>query len=177
MFDFSPKLINSARNAALVLLVLLIAWSLSESVQFFMFPPEEKFSRLPNGISTNNDPEVSSIDHVTALNLFGDASRSQTASFWSGPENENYCAFQPPKTTSRPRGNQGGQLLIQLFLVRERLCRVPESPMRHRMQHAPSLLLRRSRQLPDETRSSQSDKLSLRTRVDSKTTRKVHSRN
>ena len=77
MFDFSPKLINSARNAALVLLVLLIAWSLSESVQFFMFPPEEKFSRLPNGISTNNDPEVSSIDHVTALNLFGDASRSQ----------------------------------------------------------------------------------------------------
>ena len=42
-----------------------------------MFPPEEKFSRLPNGISTNNDPEVSSIDHVTALNLFGDASRSQ----------------------------------------------------------------------------------------------------
>ena len=77
MFDFSPKLINSARNAALVLLVLLIAWSLSESVQFFMFPPEEKFSRLPNGISTNNDSEVSSIDHVTALNLFGDASRSQ----------------------------------------------------------------------------------------------------
>jgi type II secretion system protein C len=77
VFDFSPKLINSARNAALVLLVLLIAWSLSESVQFFMFPPEEKFSRLPNGISTNNDPEVSSIDHVTALNLFGDASRSQ----------------------------------------------------------------------------------------------------
>mgnify|MGYP001188257984 FL=1 len=77
MFDFSPKLINSARNAALVLLVLLIAWSLSESVQFFMFPPEEKFSRLPNGISTNNDPDVGSIDHVTALNLFGDASRSQ----------------------------------------------------------------------------------------------------
>tara|TARA_Y100000758_G_scaffold73503_1_gene48934 strand:+ start:901 stop:1872 length:972 start_codon:yes stop_codon:yes gene_type:complete len=77
VFDFSPKLINSARNAALVLLVLLIAWSLSESVQFFMFPPEEKFSRLPNGISTNNDPDVGSIDHVTALNLFGDASRSQ----------------------------------------------------------------------------------------------------
>ena len=77
MFDFSPKLINSARNAALVLLVLLIAWSLSESVQFFMFPPEEKFSRLPSGISTNNDPDVSSIDHVTSLNLFGDASRSQ----------------------------------------------------------------------------------------------------
>jgi len=42
-----------------------------------MFPPEEKFSRLPNGISTNNDPDVGSIDHVTALNLFGDASRSQ----------------------------------------------------------------------------------------------------
>ena len=77
MFDFSPKLINSARNAALVLLVLLIAWSLKESVQFFMFPPEEKFSKLPSGISTNNDPDVSSIDHVTSLNLFGDASRSQ----------------------------------------------------------------------------------------------------
>ena len=42
-----------------------------------MFPPEEKFSRLPNGISTNVDPDVSSIDHVTSLNLFGDASRSQ----------------------------------------------------------------------------------------------------
>ena len=77
MFDFSPKLINSARNAALVLLVALVAWSLKESVQFFMFPPEEKFSRLPSGISTNNDPDVSSIDHVTSLNLFGDASRSQ----------------------------------------------------------------------------------------------------
>ena len=77
MFDFSPKLINSARNAALVLLVALVAWSLKESVQFFMFPPEEKFSRLPNGISTNNDPDVSSIDHVTSLNLFGDASQSQ----------------------------------------------------------------------------------------------------
>ena len=77
MFDFSPKLINSARNAALVVLVALIAWSLKESVQFFMFPPEEKFSRLPSGISTNNDPDVSSIDHVTSLNLFGDASRSQ----------------------------------------------------------------------------------------------------
>ena len=77
MFDFSPKLINSARNAALVLLVALIAWSLKESVQFFMFPPEEKFSKLPSGISTNNDPDVSSIDHVTSLNLFGDASRSQ----------------------------------------------------------------------------------------------------
>ena len=77
MFDFSPKLINSARNAALVLLVALIAWSLKESVQFFMFPPEEKFSRLPSGIRTNNDPDVGSIDHVTSLNLFGDASRSQ----------------------------------------------------------------------------------------------------
>ena len=77
MFDFSPKLINSARNAALVLLVALVAWSLKESVQFFMFPPEEKFSKLPSGISTNNDPDVSSIDHVTSLNLFGDASRSQ----------------------------------------------------------------------------------------------------
>ena len=77
MFDFSPKLINSARNAALVLLVALIAWSLKESVQFFMFPPEEKFSRLPSGIRTNNDPDVASIDHVTSLNLFGDASRSQ----------------------------------------------------------------------------------------------------
>ncbi|MED5554735.1 MAG: type II secretion system protein N, partial [Pseudomonadota bacterium] len=77
MFDFSPKLINSARNAALVLLVALVAWSLKESVQFFMFPPEEKFSRLPSGISTNNDPDVSSIDHITSLNLFGDASRSQ----------------------------------------------------------------------------------------------------
>ena len=77
MFDFSPKLINSARNAALVVLVALIAWSLKESVQFFMFPPEEKFSKLPSGISTNNDPDVSSIDHVTSLNLFGDASRSQ----------------------------------------------------------------------------------------------------
>ena len=42
-----------------------------------MFPPEEKFSKLPSGISTNNDPDVSSIDHVTSLNLFGDASRSQ----------------------------------------------------------------------------------------------------
>ena len=77
MFDFSPKLINSARNAALVVLVALIAWSLKESVQFFMFPPEEKFSKLPSGISTNNDPDVSSMDHVTSLNLFGDASRSQ----------------------------------------------------------------------------------------------------
>ena len=77
MFDFSPKLINSARNAALVVLVALIAWALKESVQFFMFPPEEKFSKLPSGISTNNDPDVSSIDHVTSLNLFGDASRSQ----------------------------------------------------------------------------------------------------
>ena len=77
MFDFSPKLINSARNAALVVLVALIAWSLKESVQFFMFPPEEKFSKLPSGISTNNDPDVSSIDQVTSLNLFGDASRSQ----------------------------------------------------------------------------------------------------
>jgi len=77
VFDFSPKLINSARNAALVLLVALVAWSLKESVQFFMFPPEEKFSRLPSGISTNNDPDVSSIDHITSLNLFGDASRSQ----------------------------------------------------------------------------------------------------
>ena len=77
MFDFSPKLINSARNAALVVLVALIAWSLKESVQFFMFPPEEKFSRLPSGIRTNNDPDVGSIDHVTSLNLFGDASRSQ----------------------------------------------------------------------------------------------------
>ena len=77
MFDFSPRLINSARNAALVVLVALIAWSLKESVQFFMFPPEEKFSRLPSGISTNNDPDVSSIDQVTSLNLFGDASRSQ----------------------------------------------------------------------------------------------------
>jgi type II secretion system protein C len=77
VFDFSPKLINSARNAALVVLVALIAWSLKESVQFFMFPPEEKFSKLPSGISTNNDPDVSSIDQVTSLNLFGDASRSQ----------------------------------------------------------------------------------------------------
>ena len=77
MFDFSPKLINSARNAALVVLVALIAWSLKESVQFFIFPPEEKFSKLPSSISTNNDPDVSSMDHVTSLNLFGDASRSQ----------------------------------------------------------------------------------------------------
>ena len=77
MFDFSPKLINSARNAALVLLVALIAWSLKESTQFFMFPPEEKFSRLPSGISTKNDPDVGSIDLATSLNLFGDASRSQ----------------------------------------------------------------------------------------------------
>ena len=77
MFDFSPKLINSARNAALVVLVALIAWSLKESVQFFMFPPEEKFSKLPSGISTNNDPDVGSIDLATSLNLFGDASRSQ----------------------------------------------------------------------------------------------------
>ena len=42
-----------------------------------MFPPEEKFSKLPSSISTNNDPDVSSMDHVTSLNLFGDASRSQ----------------------------------------------------------------------------------------------------
>ncbi|MFP6796518.1 MAG: type II secretion system protein N [Pseudomonadales bacterium] len=80
MFDFSPKLIDSARNVVLIILVVLIAWSLQESVLFFMFPPEEKLSKLPSGLGTNNGVDVVSIDHVTSLNLFGDASQAQSNS-------------------------------------------------------------------------------------------------
>ena len=80
MFDFSPKLIDIARNVVLVVLVVMIAWSLQKSVQFFLFPPEETSSRLPNNVVTNNASDVGSIDLVTSLNLFGDASRTQISS-------------------------------------------------------------------------------------------------
>ncbi len=77
MFDFSPKLIDSARSVVLILLVALIAWSLWESALFFMSPPEEKSSQVPSDLGTNNVSDVGSIDHITSLNLFGDASRAQ----------------------------------------------------------------------------------------------------
>jgi len=80
VFDFSPKLIDRARNFVLIVLVLMVAWSLQKSVQFFLFPPEETSSRLPNNVVTNNASDVGSIDLVTSLNLFGDASRTQISS-------------------------------------------------------------------------------------------------
>ena len=77
MFDFSPKLIDIARNVVLIILLVAIAWSLHESFYFFMFPPEEKSAQLPNDLGTNTIPDEGSIDHITSLNLFGDASRAQ----------------------------------------------------------------------------------------------------